>query len=288
VNAQFTPLQLAQEVIDLVSLPEIYLRLRELLNDPDYCLTDIADIISVDPGLISRILRVANSGLYNFSSKVEKIPHAVNLLGTQNIHDFILATSVVRSFSGVPNELVDMQKFWRCSVLCGAAAKIFADKRDFLDSEHMFIIGLLTHVGRLVLYLRLPAEIAEAYFAASQEGIPLFRALQTQLGFNDADVAGELMSIWKLPASLIEPVRHCVDPSTQLTETYFEKACIVHIASAIADRQDYLPELESVVSNMDDIAWRHLELDLESVQELITDAESLADEIAGQFLPEPA
>lgn len=285
---QITPSKLALEVIDLVSLPEIYLKLRELLNDPDYSLTDIAKVISVDPGLTSRLLRVANSSLYGFSTKVEKIPHAVSLLGAQHIHDFVLATSVVRSFAGMPRELLDMQKFWRCSVLCGAVAKIFAERRDFLDSESMFTIGLLAHVGRLVLYLSLPAEIGEAYSIASQEGVPLSRALESQFGFNDADIAGELFSAWKLPDSLIDPVQHCVDPSTQRGEPYFEKACIVHVASAIADREDYLLELEDMISGMDNLAWRFLELDLESVNELITAAESLADDITGQFLPESA
>jgi HD-like signal output (HDOD) protein len=277
-----------KEVVDLVSLPEIYIKLRDLLNEPDYSLTDIADIISIDPGLTSRILRVANSSLYGFSTKVEKIPHAVNLLGTQHIYDFVLATSVVRSFAGVPRELLDMHKFWRCSVLCGAAAKIFAEKRDFLDSETMFTIGLLAHIGRLVLYLRLPADIGEAYSIASQEGIPLSRALDSRLGFNDADIAGELFSAWKLPNALIEPVQHCVAPSTQRAEPYFEKACIVHVASAIADREGYHLELEDMIRGMDDIAWRFLDLDLESVQELITAAASLADDITAQFLPESA
>lgn len=288
MNTQITPATLALEFVDLVSLPEIYLRLRELLNDPDYSLIDIADVISLDPALTSRLLRVANSSLYGFSTKVEKIPHAVSLLGTQHIHDFVLATSVVRSFAGVPSGLLNMQKFWRCSVLCGTAAKIFAEKRDFLDSESMFTIGLLAHVGRLVLYLRLPTNISEAYSIASQKGIPLSRTLERRLGFNDADLTGALFSAWKLPDSLIAPIQHCVDLSTQADEPYFEKACIVHVASTIADREDYGQDLEDMISGMDNIAWRYLELDLESVQELITAAESLANDITGQFIPESA
>lgn len=286
VNSQTTPEGLAHEVTDLVSLPDIYVKLRNLLNDPDHGLADIADVIKVDPGLTSRILRVANSALYGLSARVESIPLAVSLLGTQQIHDFVLATSVIRSFAGIPGEVVDMRKFWQCSVLCGSVSKILADMRGFLDHEHMFTVGLLAHVGRLVLYMRLPAEIEAAYTTAYREGIPLARALDARLGFTDADLAAQLLSAWNLPGSLIEPVRYSANLATEDTDTRFERACIVHVASAVADRDVLAMNPDGLVSGIDSAAWRCLGLNLESLQKTSMEAETLTNEIAAQFLIE--
>ena len=101
--SQVTPASLVRDVLDLVSLPEIYLKLRELLDSPHTTLVDVARVISVDPGLASRILRIANSAFCGFATPIDTVPHAVTLLGAQQTHDLVLATSIARAFSGIPD-----------------------------------------------------------------------------------------------------------------------------------------------------------------------------------------
>jgi HD-like signal output (HDOD) protein len=286
VNSPTTPATLAREVLDLVSLPEIYLKVRELLDDPGSSLADIAQVISVDPGLTSRILRIANSAFCGFAAVIETVPHAMSLLGTQQIHDLVLATSIARAFSGIPEELVNMEQFWRTSVLCGAHAKVIADNCGILDSERMFTVGLLAHVGRLVLYLRLPTAMREAHVDASQKGISIPQALENKLGFDDAAVAGELLFTWKLPDSLVEPVRQHTHP-VGLRDGDLGTA-IVHVASAIADTRDLHLDADVLIRSLDETAWLALELNRESLSDLRADSEKLANDIVEQFLPEPA
>ena len=271
------------EVVDLVSLPEIYFKVRELLDDPNSSMADISDVISVDPNLTSRILRIANSAFFNFAAEIGTVPQAMSLLGTQQIHDMVLATSVARSFSGIPQELVNMRRFWRYSVLCGANAKVIADNRDVFDSERLFTAGLLAHVGRLVLYLRLSNTVREAYSEVSQKGVTLQQALESKLGFDDAAVSGALLSSWKLPKSLVEPVRLHSHPGD--SEEFALEAAILHVSSAIADASELQSDTDELIRHLDETAWLTLELSRDALLELKIDGENLADDIIQQFLP---
>jgi HD-like signal output (HDOD) protein len=286
VNSQTTPATLAREVLDLVSLPEIYLKVRELLDDPDATLVDVARVLSVDPGLASRILRIVNSAFCGFATPIETVPHAVTLLGSQQIHDLVLATSIARAFSGIPEELVNMEQFWRTSVFCGAHAMVIADKCGIPDSERIFTTGLLAHVGRLVLYLHLPTAMREAHVDAFQKGISISQALDDQLGFDDAAVAGELLSAWKLPDGLVEPVRNQTHPERHRDGDL--GTAIVHVASTISDTRDLHLGTDELIQRLDETAWLALEQNRESLSDLVTDGTRLASNIVDLFLPDPA
>ena len=283
-----SPASLALEVKDLFSLPEIYLKVRGLLDDPNSSLSGIADVISVDPNMTGRILRIANSAYCGFAARVETVQRALGLLGTQQIHDLVLSTSVARSFSRIPEQVVNMEKFWRTSVMCGASAKIIADHRDILDSERMFTAGLLTHIGRLVLFLRLPSVIQEVYTLAPEQDISISQALEEKLGFSDSDVSVELLSAWNLPDSLVEPIRHQGHPGSCNTEFALEEAAIVHVASAIADAHDLELDSDRLIQRLDETAWMTLELTREKLMELMTNSESLANEVSEIFTATPA
>ncbi len=87
----------------LLTLPAVYLRLRAVLDDPDYAVSDIEEVISTDPAVATRLLRQANSPYFGFASKIETISRAVGLLGSQQVHDLVLATSVAQTLPGFPS-----------------------------------------------------------------------------------------------------------------------------------------------------------------------------------------
>ena len=108
---------LVKNASDLVSLPEVSLRVNELANDPESTADDMAKVISQDPALVARMLKIANSAFYGLSSEVETITRAVAVLGTNKIRDLVLSTAASDTFDGIPNDLITMQDFWHHSLL---------------------------------------------------------------------------------------------------------------------------------------------------------------------------
>ena len=150
----------------LFSLPDIYLRLKNLLKEPDFAMAEVAVIISQDPAITLRLLRMVNSSLYGLSTKVETVSRAITLLGTQQIHDLVLATSIAQSFDRISINVMDMRRFWRRSVYCGIITRQLAIKCGGCDPEHLFIAGLLHDIGHLIMYQAIPDLSQQALLIA--------------------------------------------------------------------------------------------------------------------------
>ena len=119
---------LVNNASELISLPEVALRVNQIANDPESTSDDMAAVISQDPALVVRMLKVANSSYYGLSNEVETITRAVTVLGTSKIRDLVLSSSASKAFDGIPNELISMQDFWHHSLYCGLLAQILSKK----------------------------------------------------------------------------------------------------------------------------------------------------------------
>ena len=111
-------------VTDLTTLPDLYVRVKNVIDDPNASHKDLADVLSIDPVISARLLRVANSAFYGLPSQIATISRAVNLLGTQQVHDLVLATAVIQTLEDSFPPALRPSVFWRESLL--AAAGLFS------------------------------------------------------------------------------------------------------------------------------------------------------------------
>ena len=190
---------LVKDIGGLVTLPDVYLRINQLVEDPNSTTEDIARVVSRDPSFTVRLLRVANSALYGRSSTIDTVSRAVTLIGTLQIRSLALSMSVANSFSGLPNELVSMENFWRHSLLCALASRHLAKEARRCDPEALFTAGLLHDIGELVIFNRLPEQAKEALLIVldSQDEVPIYQAERQVMGFDHSEVGGELARQWQ-------------------------------------------------------------------------------------------
>ena len=90
--------------VRLSSLPEIYFKINDVINDPESSFGDVAEIISNDVSLSVRLLKIVNSSFYKFPSEIDTISHAISIVGTQQLRDLALATMVLTAFEGIPED----------------------------------------------------------------------------------------------------------------------------------------------------------------------------------------
>ena len=89
----YTAQSLVKGSIELLSLPDVYIRLRDVVDSPHSSMADIAQVISQDPATTARLLKLVNSAFFGLPSQVDTITRAINLLGTQQVHDLVLYVS---------------------------------------------------------------------------------------------------------------------------------------------------------------------------------------------------
>lgn len=236
--ARCTPQIELPEIVDgfssLVSPPDVCIRIGELMRSPRASAKDFAEVISFDPSLTARLLKVVNSPFYGFTRRVDTVSRAVAIVGMRVLNDLVLAVSAVRSFSKISNRLVSMETFWRHGVACALTAKGLAEHCSVLHPERLFVAGLLHDIGTLVLFHRLPELMQELLLVADGSEDVLHRAERDTLGFTHADVAGQLLRLWGVPEALQAAVaRHHegkIDPAESL------EVLIVRGADALANR----------------------------------------------------
>ncbi len=220
----------------LVSPPDVCVRLLELVETPETSAADLGTVLSQDPNLTARLLRIVNSSYYNFPSRIDTVSRAVTVVGIRELYSLVLAVSAVQVFTRIPAQLVNMDTFWRHSIYCGLIARGLARRRRILHPERLFIAGLLHDIGSLLLYQRVPEKARDLLLAADGDEQALYEAELGALGFSHADLGGLMMELWKLPVPLQEAVRFHHSPA-QAQDGKLE-AAIVHIAEALANRSE--------------------------------------------------
>lgn len=266
-----SPKEMVAGAIEIASLPEVFLRVNEMIDSPRYSAADISTVISSDPGLTARLLKIVNSAFYSFPSQIDSISRAITIIGTRELRDLILATSVVRVFKGIPNDLVTMDDFWRHSICCGLAARALATKRGERLVERFFVAGLLHDIGSLLIYRKIPELAREALLRCQHNDTPLYRVEQDIMGFDHAAVGGEILRKWKLPEHLQEAVEFHHTPSR--AERFPRDTALIHIADVVADAMQYGNSGDPRVPPMDADAWRFAELNDDIIASVMDDVE---------------
>lgn len=204
---QESVVSLLDDVEGLVSPPDVCMRIFEVLHAPASGASEIAEIVSVDPNLTARLLRLANSSFYNFSGKIDKVSRAVAIIGNAELYHLVLSVSAVKSFSNIPNDLIDMETFWRHSVYTGLLARALATRAHVLHPERLFVAGLLHDIGSLVLYHQRPEAMRDILLLADGDEEVLYQAELERFQLSHASVAGQLLEKWQIPVELQEAVR---------------------------------------------------------------------------------
>ena len=223
--------QRLQEVTELISLPEVYLKVRQLMDDPAADIYDFAEVISVDPNLSTRVLKVVNSAYFGFPEPVESIPRAINMIGIGPLHNMVLGISAISSLT-LPNDILPLNTFWRASLFSGVLARLLAEKLKLSKSDHLFIAGLLHEIGHLVLYSKFPLQALAAQKIADEQGQAIHEAEMQIMGHHYGDIGAMLMANWNLPDNLQTLTRYQPTPETA-TQDKVETA-LINLAHACA------------------------------------------------------
>jgi HD-like signal output (HDOD) protein len=214
------------------SPPPVYHKLHQAMQDPDASFNDFSNIISADPSLAVRLLRIANSPFYGLGSKVETIMHALGVVGIEQLTELALATIMVNQFKGIDKDLVNMQSFWMHSVGCGLAARTIAKSMGERQAEPYYTACMLHDIGSLIIYKEIPEKAREILTRCKSEGLSLSTVEKEVLGFTHAEVGAVVFKKWGLPGSLVEAVQYHHRPSEAKDHPLFP--AIVHLADIIA------------------------------------------------------
>jgi HD-like signal output (HDOD) protein len=279
-KASLTAQGLVDSIEDLVTLPEVALRIARMVEDPSSSATDIGREISHDAALTARLLRIANSPALGHHGKIATISRAITVLGVRQVRDLTVGLTAIRTFEGISNELVTMESFWRHSFLCAAAAGQIAARRGRGGRDDSpFVAGLLHDIGQLVLFSRAPVQARQALLMSvdSADDLGLFLCEREVMGFDHGAVGLALAQKWGLPRSLQECIEFHHEPAR--AKAHSLEVATVHIANSAA----VLAEIGSCeltdAPAISDAALRAAGMDAAGVLEIVLQTQKLGAEL---------
>lgn len=249
-------------------LPAVVADVLASFERSDVDVDKIADKISLDQGMLTRILRVANSSFYGVPSKVGTMRDAVVLLGFHNIRSLVIAAGLIRQFPHRDQGQFDHNIFWQHSIGTGVCARVLANRMG-KDGELAFTAGLLHDIGRLVVELGCPEKSdAVAVYIAGKDAT-LLEAECAILGVDHAAIGFEVTRRWNFPVSIQLAIRDHHQPRQ---ESDF-LADVVHVASVLCHALDIGNTDNDQVPPLSLGAWQRLGLHWHAIKDCLPEIE---------------
>ena len=233
-----TVVHMVRRIDSLPTLPQTVQRVQDATADPDTSMRDIADIVSNDPAISAKLLRLANSAAYGFLSRINNVHSAITLLGMRETYMAVLSSAIIDITEA--SRHFDHERYWKSSMFCAAATRNIATACRHRRKAGIFTAGLLADIGRFAL-----SEVAPIRYSKIDQdrvGQELAAAEEKALGVGHPE-AGHILAVhWNMPDEICEPIRFHHRP--ELAKIHPDLTAIVSLATVMSDAymKDAAPE----------------------------------------------
>ncbi len=224
---------LISDNIKLISSPSIFFELKGVIDNSGSNIENINEVISKDPALVAQLLKIANSAVYGFPSKVETIPQAISIVGTQQLLSLVLASTTIKQFNSVPIMDVSMENFWHHSLYCALISRSIAYNMGLVNPEQYFVMGLLHDIGKLLMYTLEPQKSCQLLNNMANSDVGRLTLEKDIFGFTHAALGAELLRQWKLPNSIVQSIANHHD--LESNNGFGEGAAVVYVADGLTN-----------------------------------------------------
>ncbi|BCS89688.1 HDOD domain-containing protein [Pseudodesulfovibrio sediminis] len=262
------PLDILRQDQQLPALPQVFLELQQAISGKATSADDLAAIISQDPGLTAFLLRMVNSAFYSLPMQIDTISRAVTVVGVNQLSTLAVGTSVMSLFKDVPEDVLDMEQFWKHSVACGLIARRLCRITGKGDPERAFVSGLLHDIGQLILLQAEPDRATAVYAHSRATDVLLYETEKKLLGFDHATLGGMLLRKWNFPFVLVAAVLEHHQPKANQKE---EEPGLVHCAETIATGLGIGSSGEHFIQPPDKAIWDSMEFTSERMDHMVED-----------------
>jgi signal transduction histidine kinase/HD-like signal output (HDOD) protein len=216
----------------LPSPPTVTLRVLEQASRPNSTINEIGKIISLDPALCGKMLKLVNSSLFGLARPVTSIERALNLLGLNHVRSLVLSLSLP-SLRFKHASSARVKEYWKSSVTVAIVCRELAIRRRWLDPDSEMVAGLLCDIGVLLLYETFPAQYSTVA-AQPSVGLDYQCALEEkEIGANHAEAGAYFLQRWKLADDLTAAIRFHHRPA-EAPPACRERAFLLYFGSLIA------------------------------------------------------
>ena len=260
--------QAINSISHIATLPEITLKIIALVDNPRATAQDLHKLISNDPALVSRILKVVNSAFYGLPGQIGSINRAVVLLGLNAVKNIVIAASLAKLFRGGRiSPHFSAKDLWTHSIAVGVMSKLIVTRLQNALPDEAFLAGLIHDLGILVELQAFREPLAVVADRAAKEECNYLDIESQTLGVDHQVLGAALTMKWKFPRSFQYVTGHHHHPM-ELAPDCRWLAMVVYLADHLCCRQGLGYCLTCKTEDIDPAVPAELGLSMESLSEL--------------------
>ena len=215
--------------VKLPTISQVAHELIQTLGDEEAGAQEIGRIVSRDPALTAKVLRLANSARFGASRAVSSVQDAISLAGMDQIRTLALAACFAQSFPDLPG--LDAKEFWADSMNRAGYAKWLAAGAG-VDASQAWLTGMMLRLGELLIYQADPKAFEQIEQLPHLPGGRWERESRL-LGFSEGEITAELARRWNFPSDVARALQTSLDPLA--ARPFCKLGAVVHLASLLAE-----------------------------------------------------
>lgn len=270
-SASSNILGLVNSTIELPTMPEVLVKLNEVMARQDAAAADVAKVVGNDPAVATNLLRIVNSAYYGLQVRVSSVSLAISVMGFNMTKKVALKAAVFSAF-GKKREKIqhfDPAAFWKHAVFVGVAARTLASRSDVFADMHpedAYIAGLLHDIGKIILMEKAAPRYLAMLRKSVQDKRPELEVEREDLGFTHADIGSVLAVKWSLPEDLAIAIRYHHAPSKD--PFHRSLSSLIHLADHLAWRGGKPSTVGTPMASLDPAVFGAVGLDAAAVEAL--------------------
>jgi HD-like signal output (HDOD) protein len=190
------------------TLPHITIQLTKLISDENSTMQDFEKMIKMDPTLVLRILRGANSPYYGLRHKVNSISRAVVVIGINNLRNMIVTESLKSLFKGNNSKNpFSRNRLWLHCAAVSICSQMIMERIFGLNGEDAFLCGILHDIGMIVedqTASDLFSKVCNTYDESSNSITDYEKEI---VGTDHCEIGHLLAKDWQLPIDVQEGIQ---------------------------------------------------------------------------------
>lgn len=207
MNRAETVKKVYSKIDEIPTLSPMLQKVVELIQNSSSDAQDVTDVISKDPSLTSKVLKVSNSAYYGFSKSVETLDRAVMVLGFNMVSSLAMSVGIIKTFPpGEKTGRFSRERLWVHSLAVGTVMKEMGarfGKKE--ESDSLFVIGLLHDIGKIVLDQFFAVDYQKALEeTGSRESAGVCAAEKKYFGMDHGEVGSLLLKKWNFPVAMCD------------------------------------------------------------------------------------
>jgi putative nucleotidyltransferase with HDIG domain len=290
--------ELISKVDSLPELPQVALRVSQMMENPETHANELAEVIRLDANMTAQLLRLCNSAAYAPVREIGTVRDAVAVIGFKALKSIIYTVISHAALNrDVPGYSLSGGALWANAIHCAVYARQLSVEFGYPDPELAFTAGLMRDIGKIVLGEHVGANYPEIEATASQEQIDFMVAEERVLGYSHTEVGTQVARKWNLPSRLVNVIRFHHQPSSligisevseDVSEEELKLVTLVHLADAFTMMLGTGVGSDGMMYSIDYAALNHIgfdtsEANMERILSELVDMSSVVQEMTGAF-----